>query len=160
MGTVAKVIEETGLDPRFLELEITESLLMKDIEAIRRMLSELKMAVEGVRVSIDDFGTGYSSLYYLKSFPIEFLKIDRSFVWDIITDPDTAQITATIIELAHSLRLEVIAEGVETEEQLDRLREWECGLAQGFYLSRPLPADNFVDLLMRKAYSSAHEPRV
>ncbi|HKZ26349.1 MAG TPA: EAL domain-containing protein, partial [Rubrobacteraceae bacterium] len=155
--TVARVIEETGLDPQFLELEITESLLMEDIEAISRTLNELKTTVRGVRVSIDDFGTGYSSLYYLKSLPIEVLKIDRSFIRDITTEPDTARITATIIALAHDLRLEVIAEGVETEEQLTRLREWGCGLAQGFYLGRPLPADDFAELLKKKAYGSVHE---
>jgi EAL domain-containing protein (putative c-di-GMP-specific phosphodiesterase class I) len=155
--TVARVIQETGLNPRFLELEITESLLMKDIEAISRTLNELKTTVRGIRVSIDDFGTGYSSLYYLKTFPIEVLKIDRSFVRDITTDPHTAEITATIIRLAHKLSLEVIAEGVETEEQLARLREWGCGLAQGFYLGRPLPAEDFAELVKKKAYGSVHE---
>jgi diguanylate cyclase (GGDEF)-like protein/PAS domain S-box-containing protein len=147
VGTVARVLEETGLDPRCLELEITESLLMEDIEASSRALDELKRAVNGVRISIDDFGTGHSSLSYLKSFPIDLLKIDRSFVRDLATDPDDAAITTAIIGLAHNLRLEVIAEGVETEEQLSFLRNKRCDEAQGYYFGQPLPAGDLARLL-------------
>jgi diguanylate cyclase (GGDEF)-like protein len=147
VDTVAGILEETGLDPYYLELEVTESLLMEDIEASSRMLNELKTIVGGLRVSIDDFGTGHSSLYYLKSFPIDLLKIDQSFVRDVATDPDDAAITAAIIQLAHDLRLKVIAEGVETEEQLAYLRKRGCDEAQGFYFGRPLPVDEFARLL-------------
>ncbi len=149
IDTVAGVLTETGLDPNYLELEITESLLMEDIKANSRLLDELKTSVEGLRVSIDDFGTGYSSFSYLKTFPIDLLKIDQSFIRDITTNSDDAAITTTIIVLAHNLRLKVIAEGVETEEQMTYLREKGCDEAQGFYFSRPLPADEFTKLLVR-----------
>jgi diguanylate cyclase (GGDEF)-like protein len=149
IDTVAGVLTETGLDPNYLELEITESLLMEDIKANSRLLDELKTSVEGLRVSIDDFGTGYSSLSYLKTFPIDLLKIDQSFIRDITTNSDDAAITTAIIVLAHNLRLKVIAEGVETEEQMTYLREKGCDEAQGFYFSRPLPADEFTKLLVR-----------
>lgn len=151
VGSVASVLEETGLDPRYLELEITKSLIMEDVEASSRALAEFKETANGIRVSIDDFGTGYSSLFRLKTFPIDLLKIDRSFVRDITTDPDDAAITAAMIGLAHELRLEVIAEGVETEEQLSFLRARGCDLVQGYYLSRPLPAADITELLKREA---------
>jgi EAL domain-containing protein (putative c-di-GMP-specific phosphodiesterase class I) len=114
------------------------------------MLDELKTAVGGLRISIDDFGTGYSSLYYLKSFPIDLLKIDHSFVRDIVTDPDDAAIVAAVIGLAHNLGIEVIAEGVETVEQLAYLRERGCDDVQGFYCGRPLPPEEFVKLLEKR----------
>jgi diguanylate cyclase len=147
VSTVADVLEESGLDPSCLELEITESLLMEDLNASLQILGELQNVAEGLRVSIDDFGTGYSSLSYLKSFPIDLLKIDQSFVREIPGDSDDAAITAAIIGLAHSLRLGVIAEGVETEEQATFLRERGCDEAQGYYFSRPLPAGEFAELL-------------
>jgi EAL domain-containing protein (putative c-di-GMP-specific phosphodiesterase class I) len=149
VSTVADALEESGLDPSCLELEITESLLMEDLSASLQILGELQNMAEGLRVSIDDFGTGYSSLSYLKSFPIDLLKIDQSFVRDIPGDPDGAAITTAIIRLAHSLRLGVIAEGVETEEQATFLRERGCDEAQGYHFSRPLPAEEFAEL-MRK----------
>ena len=151
IGTVARVLRETGFDPHLLGLEITESLLMEDIQANSRLLEELKTSVEGLEVSIDDFGTGYSSLYYLKTLPIDVLKIDQSFIRDITTDPDDATITTAIINLAHNIGLKVIAEGVETEEQLAYLREKFCDEAQGYYFGRPLPADEFTRLLEREA---------
>jgi EAL domain-containing protein (putative c-di-GMP-specific phosphodiesterase class I) len=123
---------------------------MDDIQASSRMLNELKMVVGGLRISIDDFGTGYSSLYYLKSFPIDLLKIDHSFVRDIVTDPDDAAIVAAVIGLAHNLGIEVIAEGVETVEQLAYLRERGCDDVQGFYCGRPLPPEEFVKLLEKR----------
>ena len=146
-GTVARALEESGLDPCCLEVEITESLLMEDMEASSRMLEELKGALGGVRVSIDDFGTGHSSLSYLKSFPIDLLKIDSSFIRNVTTDPDDAAITTAIIGLAHKLRLKVIAEGVETEEQLAFLQNKGCDEAQGYYFGRPLPAEDITRLL-------------
>jgi EAL domain-containing protein (putative c-di-GMP-specific phosphodiesterase class I) len=149
IGLVAGVLRETGLDPHCLELEITESLLMQDIQANSRLLDELKTSVGGLQVSIDDFGTGYSSLYYLKTLPIDVLKIDQSFIRDITTDPDDATITTAIINLAHNIGLKVIAEGVETEGQLSYLREKVCDKAQGYYFSHPLPANEFTRLLER-----------
>ena len=149
MSTVADALEESGLDPSCLELEITESLLMEDLNASLQILGELQNTAGGLRVSIDDFGTGYSSLSYLKSFPIDLLKIDQSFVRDIPGNPDDAAITTAIIRLAHSLRLGVIAEGVETREQAAFLRGRGCNEAQGYYFSRPLPADEFAELMRR-----------
>ncbi len=150
IGTIAGILKETGLDSHHLELEITESLLMEDVHANSQVLNELKTAVVGTRVSMDDFGTGYSSLYRLKTFPIDRLKIDQSFVRDLPTDPDDKAITTAIIRLAHDLRLKVIIEGVETEEQLACLRERGCDEAQGYYFSRPLPPDEFAELLKRE----------
>ena len=142
MDTVARILEETGLDSLTLELEITESLLMEDMEASTQALTELKRSVSGIRIAIDDFGTGYSSLYRLKTLPIDLLKIDRSFVRDIAVDPDDAAIVTAILGLAHNLRLEVIAEGVEIGEQMAFLRERGCDLAQGYYLARFPPANS------------------
>ncbi|HEY0588516.1 MAG TPA: EAL domain-containing protein [Pseudoduganella sp.] len=142
---VQRVLRETGLEPKYLELELTESLLMEDVEAAIATLSALKGM--GVRLSIDDFGTGYSSLSYLKRFPIDGLKIDQSFVRDITSDADDALIAATIITLAHSLNLKVIAEGVETVEQEEFLRLKQCDEIQGFRYSKPLSADTCRRLL-------------
>jgi diguanylate cyclase (GGDEF)-like protein/PAS domain S-box-containing protein len=144
---IADVLEETGLDPTCLEIELTESLVMKDVERAIGILRDLKSL--GVHISVDDFGTGYSSLSYLKRFPIDVLKIDQSFVRDITLDPDDAAIVASIISLAHSLRLHVIAEGVETEEQLAYLRQHRCDEMQGYYFSRPVPALEFGQLLLQ-----------
>ena len=149
VDTVARILEETGLDLLTLELEITESLLMEDMEASTQALTELKRSVSGIRITIDDFGTGYSSLY-VKTLPIDLLKIDRSFVRDIAVDPDDAAIVTAILGLAHNLRLEVIAEGVETGEQMAFLRERGCDLAQGYYLSRPIPAGELTELLEKE----------
>jgi diguanylate cyclase (GGDEF)-like protein len=135
---VAAILAETGLAPEALELEITESVLMKDGEAALAVLRELKSL--GVKLAIDDFGTGYSSLSYLKQFPIDHLKIDRSFVCAINTDPSDQAIATAVIAMGQSMRLLVTAEGVETEGQLSFLSEQRCSEAQGFLLSRPLPA--------------------
>jgi diguanylate cyclase (GGDEF)-like protein/PAS domain S-box-containing protein len=143
---IAFALAETKLDPQYLEIELTESMVMADVERaieILRKLNEL-----GVQISIDDFGTGYSSLSYLKRFPIDVLKVDQSFVRDITIDPDDAAIVASIISLAHSLRLQVIAEGVETAEQLDYLQGNDCDVMQGYHFSRPLPADQLEQMLM------------
>ncbi len=138
---VARVLNETGLDPTALEFEITESMVMHNPEHAVKLLTKLKAM--GIRLSIDDFGTGYSSLNYLKRFPIDSVKIDRSFIQDLPGDGDDAAITRAIIAMAHSLRLKVIAEGVETEEQLSFLRNHGCDEMQGNYFSKPLPENEF-----------------
>jgi diguanylate cyclase (GGDEF)-like protein len=131
------IIRRSGLDPSCLELEITESLVMTHAESAVAVLQKLKSI--GVRIAIDDFGTGYSSLAYLKRFPIDTIKVDRSFIRDIPSDSGDKQITRAIIAMAHSLRLRVVAEGVETADQLKFLRRQRCDLVQGYFLHRPLP---------------------
>lgn len=139
------VLFETGLEPRLLELEITEGALMQDIESTLAVLRALKEM--GVGLAIDDFGTGYSSLSYLRQFPIDVLKIDQSFVRDIGSDANDAAIVSAIINMGRSLKLRVIAEGVETQEQLAFLQAHQCEEGQGFYFSRALAADAFAQLL-------------
>jgi PAS domain S-box-containing protein len=136
---IACVLEHTGCPADCLTLEITESVVMENPEAATLTLK--KLSNMGVRLAIDDFGTGYSSLSYLKRFPIDELKIDRSFVTDITTDADDAAIAKAVIVLAHSMKLDVTAEGVETARQLEFLRQQQCDLMQGHYFSKPLPAD-------------------
>ncbi|HXF67692.1 MAG TPA: PAS domain S-box protein [Burkholderiales bacterium] len=138
-ATIKRVIEEHRVDPRLIELEITESSLMANTEEAVRTLEYLSGL--GVRLSIDDFGTGYSSLAYLKRFPLDALKIDRSFVADLTTDADDSTITRAVISMAHSLGLKVVAEGVETESQLAFLSEYGCDEIQGYYFARPMPAE-------------------
>jgi len=135
--TVDRVLAETGLDPRFLEVEVTENIIMENVEETVQTLNSLK--ARKISLAIDDFGTGYSSLSYLRQFPIDRLKIDRSFVINIIQDADDAAIASAVIGLAKTLNLEVIAEGVETVEQAEFLRERQCDLLQGYYFSRPVP---------------------
>jgi diguanylate cyclase (GGDEF)-like protein/PAS domain S-box-containing protein len=142
---VKTVLRETGLAPQYLELELTESLLLSNADGTLSMLQQLKGM--GLKLSIDDFGTGYSSLSYLRQFPIYKLKIDRSFVRDITVDPDDAVITSTIISMAQSLGLKVLAEGVETEEQMSFLRAHNCHEVQGHYFSKPLDANELADKL-------------
>lgn len=142
---VTSVLEETGLEPRYLELELTESAIMRNADNAAMMLSELSAL--GIGIAIDDFGTGYSSLSYLKRFPVHRLKIDRSFVADIGSSGDDETITSAIIALAHSLELQVIAEGVETSAQHDFLRERDCDEMQGYLFSRPMPHDEIPGLL-------------
>jgi diguanylate cyclase (GGDEF)-like protein/PAS domain S-box-containing protein len=143
---VHKILSETGVDASLIEFEITESLLMNDPEAAARTLASLKES--GVRLSMDDFGTGYSSLGYLKRFPIDKLKIDRTFVHDISTDPDGAALTRAIIHLAQNLRLVVVAEGVETEEQLAFLRANGCDEMQGYLFARPTDPETCARMLL------------
>ncbi|MFP3565214.1 EAL domain-containing protein [Paraburkholderia sp. SIMBA_030] len=136
---VMQVLDETGLEPQYLELELTESTIMRNAEEAVSMLNELHAL--GIGLAIDDFGTGYSSLSYLKRFPVDRLKIDRSFVSDIGVCGDDETITSAIIALAHSLKLQVIAEGVETSAQLDFLKERACDEMQGFYFAKPLSTE-------------------
>jgi diguanylate cyclase (GGDEF)-like protein/PAS domain S-box-containing protein len=145
---VSRVLRETGCDPSRLELEITESVIMDDPEAAVATLKQL--GDMGVSLAIDDFGTGYSSLSYLKRFPLDALKIDRSFVRDITTDSDDAAIAKAVIALAHSMKLIVIAEGVETQEQLQFLREQQCDQMQGYFLSRAVSAEHLQDMLAQR----------
>ncbi|MCE3224496.1 MAG: Sensory response regulator with diguanylate cyclase domain [Nitrospira sp.] len=144
-GTVADALRDSGLTPSQLELELTESIAMRDVEASVTMLEGLRTM--GVRLSIDDFGTGYSSLSYLQRFPLSRLKIDQSFVRDLLTNENNVKITRAIIAMAHSLNLSVLAEGVETDGQLARLREEGCDEVQGYLFSRPLCASDFEALL-------------
>ncbi|WP_324780933.1 EAL domain-containing protein [Thiobacillus sedimenti] len=146
--TIAGALERSGLPPQLLELELTESILLQDVENTLEAVRQLKAM--GVRLSIDDFGTGYSSLSYLKRFAVDRLKIDQSFVRDISTDPDDAAIARAIIQLAHSLRLGIIAEGVETQEQLAFLREAGCSEVQGYLFSKPLPPAELEAFLRRR----------
>jgi len=146
--TIDKVLYNTGLDPQYLELELTESIIMQGEETTITMLNKLKAM--GIRLSIDDFGTGYSSLSYLKRFPLDTIKVDRSFVRDITTDPDDAAITVAIIALGHSLNLKVIAEGVETEKQLAFLSKQKCDEMQGYLFSPPVPAEVITQMLQER----------
>ena len=147
---VAAVLADTGLAPNLLELELTEGIVMAGADATVETLQ--RISDMGVKLAIDDFGTGYSSLSYLKRFPIDRLKIDQSFVRDIVTDADDWAISSAIISMGHSLRLRVIAEGVEHIEQLEMLRRQGCDEVQGYYFSVPLPADDFAALLQQQKF--------
>jgi len=144
--TIAQALDDTNLHPKFLELEITESVVMKDTTSVSASLYKLKDM--GIQVTIDDFGTGYSSLSYLKRFPIDGLKIDRVFIRNLTTDPNDAAIAKAIIAMAKSLNLRVVAEGVETTDQLEFLRSLKCDEIQGYLISRPVPADEATALLV------------
>ena len=158
VGIVAQVTRESGLAPGCLELEITESLLMPDVEGAISTLGALKAM--GVKIAVDDFGTGYSSLSYLRRFPLDRLKIDRSFVREISTDSDAAAITLAVIAMAHSLRLHVLAEGVEKPEQLAFLRANQCDEIQGYLISRPLSSSGTTKLLSRsRTFASDQDAR-
>jgi EAL domain-containing protein (putative c-di-GMP-specific phosphodiesterase class I) len=141
VASIAQILQETGLDPKWLGLEITESIAMKNADFTISALNEIKKMK--IKLSMDDFGTGYSSLSYLKRFPLETLKIDRSFVRDITTDPNDAAIVNAVVALAHSLKLSVVAEGVETETQLEFLKNNHCDYVQGYIFSHPLSEENF-----------------
>jgi diguanylate cyclase (GGDEF)-like protein len=143
--TIRAIIADTGFDPEFLNLEITESAIMVNIDVAVAVLQELRLM--GIKISIDDFGTGHSSLGYLKHLPIDVLKIDKSFVNDVTTNPDDAALVTSVITLAHNLRLRIVAEGVETEEQLNFLRLLRCDEWQGYLFSKPLTVEAFEVLL-------------
>lgn len=153
---IEEILRETRIDPRYLELEITESMTM-NVDGAIEVLGKLKEL--GMQLCIDDFGTGYSNLYYLKLFSIDRLKIDRSFVRDIMTDTTDADIVATIIAMAHKLGIGVIAEGVEDRDQLDFLHSHSCHEVQGFYYHRPLPAAQFERLLRKRGAMKTNSQR-
>lgn len=144
-ATVKELLEETGLEAKYLELELTEGSLVQDVDAAATALRQLKEM--GIKVSIDDFGMGYSSLGRLKRFPVNTVKIDRAFVRNIITSPDDAAIAGAVVAMAHSLKLRVIAEGVETLEQLEFLKSLNCDEMQGYFISAPVPANDLIQLV-------------
>jgi diguanylate cyclase (GGDEF)-like protein len=146
-GLVAGVLAETGLPASWLELEVTETGIMHDMQGASDTLVALHR--QGVGLAIDDFGTGYSSLSYLRSVPVDRIKIDRSFVKDVVASEDAALIASTIVNLAHNLRLEVVAEGVETAEQAAFIRQTGCAFVQGYYYGKPAGPDTIRELLLR-----------
>lgn len=154
VAEIARAIEEAAIRADLLEIEITESTLMSAVSETNLILRDLKTL--GIRVAIDDFGTGYCSLAYLKRFPIDTLKIDSAFIRDLTVDSDDAAITAAIINMAHSLKLRVVAEGVETIEQIDFLRDHHCDEIQGFYVSHPVPAADMEVLVRAHAAARLH----
>jgi len=143
---IERILQETNVDASFLHLELTESILVHRPDSAASMLRRLRAL--GIKLALDDFGTGFSSLNYLRRFPIDLLKIDQSFITELVRDPDSATIALSIINLAHSLRMEVIAEGVETEAQLTFLRLHGCDQVQGYLTGRPVPTKEFEDMLM------------
>ena len=147
VAQVLAILDDTGANPKRLKLELTESLLVSNVKEIIEKMFALK--AEGVGFSLDDFGTGYSSLSYLKRLPLDQLKIDQSFVNDVLSDPNDASIAQTIIALAQSLGLGVIAEGVETAAQRDFLANSGCHAYQGYFFSRPLPLEEFEAFVRR-----------
>jgi len=152
MATILKALEYSSLDPKYLELEVTENILMKNVALNIDMMKQL--SENGILISIDDFGTGYSSFNYLKHFPVDILKIDKSFIDDITHNANDLAIVSAIILMAHSLNLKVVAEGVEERDQLDLLRDCKCDEIQGYYYSRPLPANEFKDLVKNSMHQS------
>jgi len=145
VDAVQSALEESGVAPELLQLEITESAAMQNIELTMKVLRELKDM--GISIAVDDFGTGQSSLIYLKEFPIDTVKIDKGFLSDVTGDDTAAAIVSYVINLAHTLRLKVVAEGVETDQQYTFLRHFACDLMQGYLFSPPLPADEVYTFL-------------
>ena len=149
---VTRALRESGLNPAQLELELTESILIKDPEKVLATVHQLKSL--GVKFSIDDFGTGYSSLSYLKRFDVDKLKIDQSFVRDMADDPNDAAIVNAIIQMAKSLNLTTIAEGVENARQLALLQQQHCDEVQGYYFAKPMPAEEFLKFITNRVAST------
>jgi EAL domain-containing protein (putative c-di-GMP-specific phosphodiesterase class I) len=145
LRTIPRVLQEAGLETSYLEMELTESSIMVDAVETINLLREFKKM--GLNLSVDDFGTGYSSLNYLKRFPLDTLKIDRSFVMDIHKQSDDSAITHAIIAMAHGLQLNVIAEGVETKEQMEFLKKHGCDEIQGYWVCKPMPVDRITRYL-------------
>ncbi|MBU1978006.1 MAG: EAL domain-containing protein [Gammaproteobacteria bacterium] len=143
---IGQILERTGLDPACLELEITETAILQYTDAVIGTLRELRQM--GITIAIDDFGTGHSSLTGLQRLPIDTVKIDRSFVRDILTDTNDASIVAAVIDMGRKMGLKVIAEGVETEEQMTFLQSMQCDFMQGYYFSKPVPVDEFKALVL------------
>jgi EAL domain-containing protein (putative c-di-GMP-specific phosphodiesterase class I) len=152
---VRGILTETGLEPHSLELELTESVLMQDTESTGRTLQALKAM--GVQLAVDDFGTGYSSLSYLTQFPIDTLKIDQSFVHKMLLNTNDASIIGAVISMGENLNQRVIAEGVETEEQLRFLQARRCNEGQGNYFSHPLNSEDFAKFIKARAVPALHD---
>ncbi|WGV26049.1 EAL domain-containing response regulator [Halotia branconii] len=150
---IVKFLKINNLEPQYLEIELTESMIMQDITSAIATINKLQSL--GVRIAIDDFGTGYSSLIYLKNLPVNTLKIDRYFIHNVDQDPQKSAITKALIEMAHNLNMQVIAEGVETEAELSFLRQKSCDAMQGFLFSHPLPAAEFEKFLWNKKHLPA-----
>ena len=146
--SIQQTLKVTGLPAECLEIELTESVLLTDTEETIAVLVQLKML--GVRLAIDDFGVGYSNLAYLKRFPIDRLKIDRSFIRDISIDPDDAAIALAIISMAHSLKMNVVAEGIESGEHLSFLDSHHCDIGQGYYFAKPISAQDLNPLTLNE----------
>lgn len=144
-SVVERILEETALDPKWLEIELTENVVMENVKDSIKTLIDLR--IKNISLSIDDFGTGYSSLSYLKQFPINKLKIDRSFITNICSSTEDATIVNAVIGLANAMELEVVAEGIETAQQLAFLRERDVTGLQGYYFSPPIPADEMGQIL-------------
>ena len=147
VGTIAETLRASGLAPHCLELELTESIMIQDTEHTLEKVHALKSL--GVKLSIDDFGTGYSSLAYLKRFAVDKIKIDQSFVRNVGKDADDDAIVRAVIQMAQSLKLKTIAEGVEEASHVDILRSFGCDEIQGYYISHPLPADELFEFMRR-----------
>lgn len=148
LDCVKRLLKKTNLDAHFVEFELTESIILEQSQHTSDSILALKDL--GIKIVIDDFGTGYSSLMYLKRFPIDILKIDRSFIHFISTDPDDVAIVVATIGMAHNLGIKVVAEGVETKEQLDFLKAYDCDYVQRFYFSRPVESKKFLELLKKQ----------
>jgi len=156
---VAEILQSSQLEPGMLELEVTEGSVMENIDDAIEKLNMLQAM--GIHLSVDDFGTGYSSLSYLRNLPIHSLKIDQSFILNIIDDQSTQAIVASTIYLAHQLGLDVVAEGVETEEQRELLQKWRCDVLQGYLISKPVSCDQFEKLLCQSmGKEKAFSPKV
>ncbi len=147
MASIASILKEEELPANLLELELTEGLLLEATEDTRLQLDQLKSL--GLTLAMDDFGTGYSSLSYLKKFPIDIIKIDRSFIHEIPDNQDDMEITSAVIAMAHNLKLKVVAEGIETAEQLAFLRRHRCDVGQGYLFDRPIPGAELLAMLKR-----------
>lgn len=147
LSNVKQILEQTRLEPRYLEIELTETFMMQDWKSTAEILRALKGL--GVRIALDDFGTGYSSLSYMKRFPIDALKIDQSFVRDMTTDSDDASIVSAVIDMGRSLNMRVVAEGIQTHDQLQFLKERHCPEGQGYYFAPPIPAEQLMSILSR-----------
>jgi EAL domain-containing protein (putative c-di-GMP-specific phosphodiesterase class I) len=147
LNVIKRALDDSGLPASLLEVELTEGAIMNDVDQNITRLNQLRDM--GVAIAVDDFGTGYSSLSYLKRFPINTLKIDRSFITTIDSDPDDAAIVEAIIALASKLKLTVIAEGVETSEQLETLNRFHCDVIQGYYFGKPVPAEQITTVMQQ-----------
>src|SRR5690606_7647346 len=150
VGMITGALEDTGLEPQYVSIEITEGVFMQNMEQVIEKIGYLRKL--GIHISIDDFGTGYSSLNQLQRLPISDVKLDRSFIQGITQDPKKSSLVKAIIDLVHSMNMKVIAEGVETEDESSFCSELECDELQGYYFSRPLSADQFIKYLQAETF--------